>query len=171
MLVLWPGHVPAGRVVEAPSMNIDLFPTFLALAGLDGPGDRVIDGRDLRALLLGEGDASPHEALFFFNANVVDGVRAGRWKYYRFVNEYVWPVPLDKPNTWTGQFAANDRYTDPRSGRSTGLLTRFPLLYDVTADRDESYGVADRHPEEARRLDALIARWEQEFVANPRGWR
>lgn len=171
MLALWPGHVPAARVVDAPAMNIDLFPTLLALAGLELPSDRVVDGRDLRTILAGESDASPHEALFFFNANVVDGVRAGRWKYYRFVNEYVWPVPLDKPNTWAGQIAGNDRYTDERSGRTAQLLTRFPLLYDVTVDRDESYDVTERHPDEARRLHALIARFESDFFANPRGWR
>jgi len=159
------------RVVDAPTMNLDLFPTLLALAGVDPPSDRIIDGRDLGALLSGQSDANPHDALFFFNANVIDGVRAGRWKYYRYVNEYVWPVPLDKPNTWAGQFAANDRYVDVRSGRSASLLTSFPLLYDVEADRDESYNVVAQHPEEARRLLGLIESWERAFFANPRGWR
>jgi len=171
MLVLAPGFVPPGRVVTAPTMNIDLFPTLLGLAGLELPTDREVDGRDIRGLLTGETDASPHEALFFFNANVVDGVRAGRWKYYRFVNEYVWPVPLDKPNTWTGRFAANDRYVDEKSGRSAALLTRFPLLYDVAADRDESYDVSGQHVEEAHHLHGLIERWERDFAANPRGWK
>jgi len=169
--VLAPGFVPPGRVVTAPTMNIDLFPTLLGLAGLELPTDREVDGRDIRGLLTGETDASPHEALFFFNANVVDGVRAGRWKYYRFVNEYVWPVPLDKPNTWTGRFAANDRYVDEKSGRSAALLTRFPLLYDVAADRDESYDVSGQHVEEAHHLHGLIERWERDFAANPRGWK
>jgi len=171
MLAVWPGRIPAGRVVDAPTMNLDLFPTLLALAGVDPPSDRIIDGRDLGALLSGQSDANPHDALFFFNANVIDGVRAGRWKYYRYVNEYVWPVPLDKPNTWAGQFAANDRYVDVRSGRSASLLTSFPLLYDVEADRDESYNVVAQHPEEARRLLGLIESWERAFFANPRGWR
>lgn len=171
MLVLAPGFVPPGRVVDAPAMNIDLFPTLLGLAGLDPPSDRVLDGRDLRGVLAGTTDASPHEGLFFFNANVIDGVRAGPWKYYRHVNEYVWPVPLDKPNTWAGRLAIDDRYEDPKSGRTASLLTRFPLLYAVATDRDESYDVAAGHPEEVRRLHGLIESWERDFVANPRGWR
>jgi arylsulfatase A-like enzyme len=171
LLAAWPGRLPAGRTVDAPTMNLDLFPTLLALAGLAPPRDRVVDGRDLGPLLRGETGAGPHEALFFFNANVIDGVRAGRFKYYRFVNEYVWPTPLDKPNTWTGRFAADYRHTDPRTGRTASLLTRFPLLYDVVADADESYDLSDRHPEEARRLLALIEAWERDFRANPRGWR
>ena len=36
-----------------------------------------------------------------------DRVIAGRWKFYRFVNEYVWPTPLDKPNIVTGRIAAD----------------------------------------------------------------
>jgi uncharacterized sulfatase len=170
MLALWPERIPQGRVIEAPTMNIDIFPTLLALAGLLPPDDRVVDGRDLTALLSGERDRSPHDGLFFFNANVIDGVRADRWKYYRHVNEYVWPVPLDKPNTWTGQFAIHDRYTDPSSGRTAPLLTNFPLLYDVRADRDESYNLAARHPEEGRRLHEMIEGWERDFSVNPRGW-
>jgi arylsulfatase A-like enzyme len=170
-LVAWPGTVPAGQTLEAPAMNFDLFPTLLALAGLAPPLDRVIDGRDLWPLLSGAQTQSPHEGLFFFNANVIDGVRAGRWKFYRFVNEYVWPTPLDKPNTMTGQFAANYRYTDPKTGRTAALLTSFPLLYDVATDVDESYNVVERHPEEARRLLGLIERWESDFRTNPRGWR
>ena len=100
-----------------------------------------------------------------------DRVIAGRWKFYRFVNEYVWPTPLDKPNTVTGRIAADYHYTDPKTGRSAALLTSFPLLYDFTTDVDESYTVVERHPEEARRLLGLIERWESDFRANPRGWR
>jgi arylsulfatase A-like enzyme len=170
-LAVWRGRLPAGRVVDAPTMNIDLFPTALALAGLAPPSDRAIDGRDLWPLLSGATDESPHEGLFFFNANAIDGVRAGRWKFYRFVNEYVWPTPLDKPNTWTGRLAIAYRHHDPRTGRTVPLLTSFPLLYDVSSDVDESYNLVERHPDEAARLLALIESWERDFRANPRGWR
>jgi hypothetical protein len=50
----WPGRVPAGSVSDVPAMNIDLFPTFLGLAGLALPADRVIDGVDLWPVLAGE---------------------------------------------------------------------------------------------------------------------
>ncbi len=171
MIAAWPGTLPAGKSVGAPAMNFDLFPTILALAGLELPDDRAIDGRDLWPILSGETDESPHEALFFFNANVIDGVRSGRFKYYRFVNEYVWPTPLDKPNTWTGRAAIGYRHHDPKTGRTVPLLTSFPLLYDVTGDPDESYNLVDRHPDEAARLLGQIEGWEEDFRSNPRGWR
>ena len=171
MLASWPGTLPAGRTTAAPAMNFDLFPTLLALAGLELPSDRVIDGRDLWPLLTGSAEESPHDALFFFNANVIDGVRSGRLKYYRFVNEYVWPTPLDKPNTWTGRAAIAYRHHDPKTGRTVPLLTSFPLLYDVESDPDESYNVVERRPDDAARLLERIERWESDFRANPRGWR
>ena len=51
----WPGRIPAGSVSEVPAMNIDLLPTFLGLAGLSLPSDRVIDGVDLWPVLAGGG--------------------------------------------------------------------------------------------------------------------
>jgi arylsulfatase A-like enzyme len=167
----WPGQIPGGRVVDAPAMSIDLFPTLLALAGLELPRDRVIDGRDLAGLLTGRETESPHDALFFFNANIVDGTRSGRWKYYRSVHLYTWPTPLDKKSTLAGRWVHANRYTDPQTGEVIARSTHDPLLFDVVADRDESYNVISRHPDEATRLHAAIEAWEREFFANPRGWR
>ena len=46
----WPGHVPAGRTLDAQVSLIDVAPTLLDLAGLD---PTVADGRSLRPLLEG----------------------------------------------------------------------------------------------------------------------
>jgi len=167
----WPGQIPAGAVTSAPAMNIDLFPTVLALVGLDLPRDRVIDGRNIWGLLSGRETTSPHDALFFFNANVIDGARSGPWKYYRWVNLYTWPVPLDKVNTLAGKSAHAYTYTDPQTGQTAQLVTHDPLLFDVTADTNESYNVIARHPDDAARLHTAVERWEQDFFANPRGWK
>ena len=171
MIASWPGHLPAGKVVDAPSMNFDLFPTMLRLAGVELPEDRVIDGRDLGDVLAGKSDASPHKDLFFFNANVIDGARSGPWKFYRWVNLYTWPVPLDKPNTTSGRMAHQHVYTDPVTGETASLVTHDPLLFDVSTDSNESYNVASRHPAEATRIRSAIEAWEKDFFANPRGWK
>jgi arylsulfatase A-like enzyme len=167
----WPGYIRASSVIDEPTMNIDLFPTFLSLAGLNLPRDRVIDGRDLRGLLSGQDRAGPGEPLFFFHANVIDGVRSARWKYYRWVNLYTWPVPLDKVNSLVGRGAHRYTYTDPQTGITMPLITDDPLLFDVDADTNESYNLASRHPDEAARLQAAIELWELEFFENPRGWK
>jgi hypothetical protein len=45
------------------------------------------------------------------------------------------------------------------------------MLYDLRLDPAESYNVVSRHDEVAGRLRADIERWEQDYFANPRGWR
>lgn len=67
--------------------------------------------------------------------------------------------------------AIDYRHHDPKTGRTAALLTSFPLLYDVVRDPDESYNVADLRPEDATRMLAQIERRENDFRANPRGWR
>ena len=171
MIVSWPGRLPAGRTVEAPAMNIDVFPTVLRVAGLAPPSDRVIDGRDLWGVMSGEDPSPPHEALLFFDDKVVDGVRAGRWKYYRHVDRYVWPVPLDRPDTIAGRRVARYSYADPHSGREIRLFAEDPMLYDLQVDPDEAYNVVERHGDVAAQALAYVERWEQDFFANPRGWR
>ncbi len=121
--------------------------------------------------MTGHATASPHEALFFFHDKVIDGVRSGFWKYYRYVDRYIWPVPLDKPDTFLGRRVARYTYTDSRTGRTIHLIPTFPLLYDMRIDPGESYNIADRHPDDSSRLLTLIQRWEREFAANPRGWK
>ena len=171
MIASWPGIVPAGTQVDAPAMNIDLFPTLLALAGLGLPSDRIIDGRDIWGLISGRETAGPHDGLFFFHDKVIDGVRAGPWKYYRYTNRYYWPVPYDDPSTLAGERAAAYTYTDPKTGQTIKLLADYPMLYDLRIDPGESYNVATRHPDEDRRLRGLIEAWERDFFANPRGWK
>lgn len=58
MVVVGP-KVPAGRTVEDIVMNIDLDPTFVALAGL--PASATVDGQSLVALL--QGGAGPGRAI------------------------------------------------------------------------------------------------------------
>lgn len=170
MIASWPGRLPAGGKVDVPAMSIDLFPTFLGLAGLRLPDDRVIDGRDLWSLMTGRDTSSPHDALFFFHDKVIDGVRAGHWKYYRQIDRYVWPAPLDRPDTLAGRQVEQYTYTDPKTGRTIHVIPTFPLLYDMRLDPGESYNVAERYADDSRRLRGLIERWERDFTANPRGW-
>ena len=167
----WPGRLPAGATVDAPAMNIDLFPTVLRLAGLELPDDRVIDGRDLWGLMSGQDSSPPHEALLFFDDKVIDGVRSGQWKYYRYADRYYWPVPLDKPNALAGRRLEEYKYSDERTGRELRLYADHPMLYDLALDPGEAYNVAARQPDVAARMLGHIERWEQDWIRNPRGWK
>lgn len=74
----WKGHVPAGRVVNDPVIQLDVLPTALAAAG--APAQSVaLDGVNLLPLLEGKTDKlAPRELYFRFG--VQHAVRQGDWK-------------------------------------------------------------------------------------------
>jgi uncharacterized sulfatase len=165
-----PGHVPAGATSAVPAMSIDLLPTFLGLAGLSPPSDRVIDGVDLGPVLARADAAPPARPLFFFHDYDVEAVRVGDWKYVRSNSHYVWPTPLDKPDTPAGRLAAGRDYRPPGSAESVPTLGTWPLLYDLGLDPAESYNVAETRPEVAGELGRQLEAWRAAFHADPRGW-
>jgi len=157
-IVRWPGRIPEGVVNAAPVMNLDLFPTLLALAGIGLPPDRVVDGCDISGLLTGTAGILDREAVFFYHYDLLEGVRAGQWKYFRKINRYTWPVPMDAAPV------------PDRLGRKQ-LGQRWPLLYDLALDPRESYNVLSTYPEKGAELADLLARWEKAAAANPRGFK
>ena len=167
----WPGQIPAGAVVDAPAMNIDFFPTFLGLAGLGLPTDRVIDGVDLWPVLSGQATDLDERALFFFHDYDVEAVRAGTWKYIHSNSHYAWPVPLDKQDSFAGRLTAGHNYTPPGSTEAIPSLGSWPALYHVQRDPGEAYNVAKTFPEVADGLEMRLTTWRAAFYANPRGWR
>jgi uncharacterized sulfatase len=170
-LASWPGRIPPGTVRETPAMNIDLLPTLLRLAGLAPPDDRVIDGVDLWPVLAGEAADLGERPLYFFHDDDVEAVRVGAWKYVDRSSHYVWPAPLDKPDTPGGRVLAGRDYRPPGGKESVPTLGTWPLLYDLARDPDESYNVAATHPERARALRERLEAWRSAFLADPRGWR
>jgi len=80
-IVRWPARIPAGRVSAEIVTSMDLYPTLAALCGGVLPADRVIDGRDVQALLHSDAP-SPHEAFFYYWMNDLEAVRSGRWKLH-----------------------------------------------------------------------------------------
>jgi arylsulfatase A len=153
MIANWPGHIPAGIQCDASLMNIDLYPTILALAGVDLPKDRIIDGRNIYEILSGKTTKSPHGSLFFYHFDLLEGVRVGNWKYFRKLNRYVWPVPLDAAPI------ANKMGKDQLGDH------RWPLLYNLETDPGENYNVIDTYPEKATELEIIMEEWESSSSA------
>ncbi len=149
MIARWPGRIAAGSVCRSPAMNIDLFPTCLSIAGSEPPSDRIIDGQDILPLLFGKEDSFTHEPLFFYHHQWLEGVRVGKWKYYRDINTYVCPKPLD------------------RRIRAAGKGP--PWLYDLEKDPGENYNLSSNYPEVGRELSVIMDEWEENFERNPKG--
>ena len=79
-LIRWPGRVPAGVVSNEIVHETDLFTTFASLAGGEVPQDRIIDGVDQRAFLLGEQENSNRESVIIYLGDDVYGVKWRNWK-------------------------------------------------------------------------------------------
>jgi len=157
-IVNWPGKVPAGRTVSEAAMNIDLFPTMLHLAGVKEPSDRTIDGKNILNLMRGKNSESPHEQLFFYHYDLLTGIRMKNWKYYRQINRYTWPIPLDAAAI-------------PNSLGKSQMGNRSPLLYNMEKDPGESYNVINTFPKVAGTLQEKMKKWEQAVSKNPRGFK
>ncbi len=64
LLVRWPGHIPAGTVLEPIAGSIDLYPTLADLAGVNPVGDAKLDGISLARAVLGKKFDTPDRVLF-----------------------------------------------------------------------------------------------------------
>jgi arylsulfatase A len=79
----WPGRVPQGASSDEITSNMDILPTFGALAGVAPPRDRKIDGHDLADLLKGKkGAKSGYEEFRYYHLNQLRAVREGPWKLH-----------------------------------------------------------------------------------------
>jgi arylsulfatase A-like enzyme len=66
-------------VEQSPAILLDVFPTFLSLAGAKPPSDRAIDGKDLSPVLF-EHKPRGGGTLFFYVQDELQACRSGDWK-------------------------------------------------------------------------------------------
>jgi uncharacterized sulfatase len=156
-IVKWPGYITPGSVSSEPIVNLDIFPTLLSLAGIEHLSDRIIDGKNIGELLSGRNPKSPHETIYFYHYDQLEGIRSGRWKYFRKLNRYVWPVPLDAEAL-------------PNAMGKKQLGNRGPLLYDLSIDPGENYNIINTYPDIAVKMENMLAEWEDQTKKNPRGF-
>ena len=127
-VAVWPGRIPAGRTIAAPTGFEDWLPTLLDLAGLPDRVPEGLDGESLAAVLLGQG-AAPDPRLL-----------------YRELTESRWQAASD------GRWKAIRRAAGPKRPVEPGPIE----LYDLGADPAETTNVADRHPAVVERMRASL---------------
>lgn len=79
-MMSWKNKLPEGVVYSHPVSSLDLFPTFLDIAGSEENPDT--DGVNLLPFLTGETNESPHETLFW-RQGVKTAIRHQDWKLLR----------------------------------------------------------------------------------------
>jgi uncharacterized sulfatase len=83
-IIRFPAFLPSGSRVTIPCWSPDIFPTLLAMTGIEIPEDLKLDGEDIREIL--KGNQQEHKAIYTMKNNTVKTVRKGDWKLF-----------LDKP--------------------------------------------------------------------------
>ena len=82
-IIRWPGQVPAGSTNRTPIIGSDVFSTMLAIADIPLPGDRTIDGVDIRPVFAKKELTRP-VPLYWRNhlarADIHVALRDGEWK-------------------------------------------------------------------------------------------
>jgi arylsulfatase A len=136
-LARWPGKIPPGTVCRELTGTIDVLPTFAKLAGGQSPGDRIIDGRDIWALLAAQPNAkTPHEAFYYYWAFGLEAVRSGPWKLH-LPHEY--------------RSLAGEGGKDGSPGPYKTVNTE-QALYNLSEDVGEQHNVAVKNPAVVEKL-------------------
>ncbi len=115
----WPGKIQSGVVTHELACTMDLFPTYVKLAGGNVPTDRVIDGLDMAPILFGNGH-SQRDVFFYYRGTQLYAARKGTLKAH---------------------FITRSGY-----GSDQPVTREPPLLFDVDSDPGERFNVATNHP-------------------------
>jgi arylsulfatase A-like enzyme len=143
-LVQWKGRLRAGTTYEQPVIQLDIFPTVLAAAGINPPAAIKLDGVNLLPHLTGDNTSVPHDSLYWrFGGQVA--IRCGDWK-------------LVKATPEGGQ---NDFRGDSTLAGAQ--------LYNLKDDIGEQTNVAAQHPDLVQRLSDDWNAWNAELAAP--AWR
>ncbi|MDG2306222.1 MAG: sulfatase [Candidatus Binatia bacterium] len=133
-VLVFPGRIPPGRVVEAPVGLIDLLPTLAAM--LDLPSLPAVQGRSLVATWA-DSPTAPNDYVFLESGAYEPSqlsVRKGKWKLARL-----------------------------RAPRDRQMFDRREFeLYDIKADPGEENDLADSHPALVAELQTALNDWRSD---------
>jgi arylsulfatase A-like enzyme len=129
-VAVWPGNIPAGTEIDAPSGFEDWLPTLLDLAGLREKIPAGVDGASLAAALRGTAPAAAERVLYRELTEAKwQAATAGRWKVIR------------------------------KAAAGKDAVSAAPAeLYDLLADPGEAQDLAAAQPAVTARMEAILDR-------------
>ena len=121
-LANWPGHIPAGSIVDQPIHVVDIYPTLAALAGASTAQAKPLDGVDVWETI-SAGAPSPRREVVYGIEPFRAALREGNWKL-------VWRTTLPS------QVELFDLATDP--GETTNVAAAHPAEVAKLQQRAEA---------------------------------
>ena len=125
LMIRWPGHLPAGTVLNGIQTHMDLFTTLAAAAGEPNVAEKIlreqdqpIDGVDNLAYWKGEVEESARDNFLYYYESSIKAVRYKQWKLH---------------------FETSENYY------ANYVKQKFPVMFNLRMDPFESFeGVTDR---------------------------
>ena len=165
-MIRWPGGIPPGQTAMEMASELDLFPTFVKLAGGDVAPDRPSDGYDLMPMV-SRGAPNPRPEIFYFAATNLQAVRMGSWKLR------IAPGEAARGGRG-GQGAQGGGVGGDGNARGAGVAAPdgpAAELYNLDKDPGERLNVATEHPAIVTRLRARFDEFRQEAAQSAAPYR
>ena len=144
-IVLWPGRLEGGRVIEAPITTSDFYPTLLAAAVVPLPqGQPSLDGADIMPLL--EGRRTERDEPIAFQAPVKsakDVLAVPGSKQMALCDDRYKLISVDGGERW--------------------------FLYDLVEDPGESRDLSEQHPLRVAAMREVLEQWIDSCAQSTRG--
>jgi arylsulfatase A-like enzyme len=133
----WPGKIKTNQINTSIATTMDLFPTFLKLADISLPADKVHDGKDIYPLLTGQKKVVTDE-VYFYNRDKLYAIRKGSYKAH---------------------FITKASYT-----KELPATHQIPLLYNLDRDPSEKYEIGKAHPDVIQQFLSLYKKHKEGVV-------
>ncbi len=135
-IAYWPGVIKPGTRSDVPVMNVDLYPTFLAVAGAAPPKDKMLDGESLLPIFKGNGKLKRPAIFWHFPGYLDDPVIRGRDSVFR-----TRPVSVIRKGDWKLHLYHEEWQLD--GGRAKLADNNAVELYNIAADIGERTNLAN----------------------------
>jgi arylsulfatase A-like enzyme len=140
-IVRWPGVTKPGATTDVPTIHVDVYPTFLELAGAKPPANQILDGESLVPLFRDAGASLKREAIFQHFPGYL-GAGANTWR--------TTPVGLIEVGDWKLMEFFEDHRLE---------------LYNLRDDIGEKTNLAVKMPDKAKELHAKMIAWREAIKA------
>ena len=145
-IMRWPGKIPAGSSNNEITGIIDMLPTFSAVAGVDVPSDRVLDGRNILPYMLDKKVNTPIHDSFIVPDAII---RHNDWKLL---------IKTQKPGGTKPGAKATEGRVEAKAGS----------LFNLKDDVGETTDLSARYPERVKELSRMMEAYMKAFDANTR---
>lgn len=140
-VVRWPGKVKPGSECDVPTIHVDVYPTFLEIAGAKAPENQVLDGESMAGLFK-DGSASLKRDAIYQHFPGYLGAGQDTWR--------TTPVGTIEVGDWKLMEFFEDHHLE---------------LYNLHDDIGETKNLASEMPDKAKELHTKMLAWREAIKA------